>query len=66
MDYVLTNWETLWPHLDKMIQDSSSQWHSGTQLEVIYLLAVLKQLKPTELPSLLNDTFIQQVLGMLF
>jgi len=61
-DYVPSNWETLWPRLDKMIQDSSSQWHSGTQLDVIYSLAVLKQLKPTELPSLLNDTFIQQVL----
>jgi len=61
-DYVPTNWERLWPHLDNIVQDSSSQWHSSTQLDVIYSLAVLKQLKLTELPSLLNDIFIQKVL----
>ena len=61
-----TNWETLWPRLDKMIQEYSSQWDSGTQLDVFYSLAVLKQLKPTELPSLLNDIFIQKVLGISF
>jgi len=48
--------------MDKLIQESSSQWHSGILLDVNYSLAVLKQLKPAQLSSLLNDTFIQQVL----
>jgi len=62
MDYIPTNWETIWPRMDKLIQESSSQWHSGILLDVNYSLAVLKQLKPAQLSSLLNDTFIQQVL----
>ena len=65
-DYIPTNWETLWPRLDQLIQESSSQWHHNVLLDVNYSLAVLKLIKPTELSSILNDTFIHQVLGLPF
>ena len=63
MDYTPTNWETLRPQLDALIQQSSPQWDRTTLLDVKYSLAVLKQLEPTELTSLLNDSFIQNILG---
>jgi len=62
MDYTPTNWETLRPQLDALIQQSSPQWDRTTLLDVKYSLAVLKQLEPTELTSLLNDSFIQNIL----
>ena len=65
LDFLPSNWEPLWEKMSVQLkkQKAFSGLSKLVQLDLVWSLAILNHLDPELCQSVLNDKFIQDVLG---